>query len=185
MQDCHPVECITGGSLRKQLHLYQCPLAQTQLMHYSSSVQRQLPGRSSLTTLLQSVCSLNLWKGFSAEQVILLQVAAAASAATDAPSQADSGAESCPGYCLALACPDALHPGTQHTILFCLFAYSDYLRYACFLQGSHDQRAQAAMTLALQPAPANTRECLPSKSMHGCLTTSCTMFLSVAVTSWL
>lgn len=157
--DCYSVDCVTGGSLRKQLHSYQCPLAQTQPMHYSSSGQRQLPGGSSLTALMrhlhckhhlenvlalsvytgphQTVCSLNLWKVFRAEQVILLQVAAEANAATDAPSQADSGAESCPCYCLALACPHAIHPGTQHTILFCLFAYSDCLRYACFLQGSH------------------------------------------------
>lgn len=40
------MECVAGGSLKMQLHKYQCLLAQTQLMHHSFSAQRQLPGES-------------------------------------------------------------------------------------------------------------------------------------------
>ena len=129
-------------------------------MHCSYSIRRQLPGGSSPQCLYHSECkrhiedvlpaawsytgphqsvhgSLGLRKVFRAKQVVCLQVSAAASAATDATSQTDSGAESRSGYCLALACPHALYPGMQYTVLFCLFAFSDCVRYLCFPHGSH------------------------------------------------
>ena len=65
-----------------------------------------------------------------------MQVAAAAIAATDAPPQADLGAQSRPGYCLALACPHVLYPGMQHRFLpICIHC----LLHLCYPRGSGDE----------------------------------------------